>query len=32
VSYEFSKKIAGKAGYRYVSVDYDRDGFVYDMA
>jgi opacity protein-like surface antigen len=32
VNYEFSKAIAGKAGYRYISVDYDKDGFAYDMA
>jgi opacity protein-like surface antigen len=32
VNYEFSKMFAGKFGYRYISVDYDKDGFVYDMA
>jgi len=32
VDYEFSKAIAGKIGYRYMSVDYDKDGFHYDMA
>lgn len=32
VNYEFSKAIAGKFGYRYMSVDYDKDGFRYDMA
>lgn len=32
VNYEFSKTFAGKLGYRYLSVDYDKDGFVYDMA
>lgn len=32
VDYAFSKAIAGKAGYRYISVDYDKDGFAYDMA
>ena len=32
VNYEFSKTFAGKFGYRYLSVDYDKDGFVYDMA
>ena len=32
VNYEFSKAIAGKFGYRYMSVDYDNDGFRYDMA
>jgi len=32
VNYEFSKAIAGKFGYRYLYVDYDKDGFRYDMA
>jgi opacity protein-like surface antigen len=32
VNYEFSKTFAGKIGYRYISVDYDKDGFRYDMA
>jgi len=32
VNYEFSKTFAGKFGYRYISVDYDKDGFLYDMA
>jgi hypothetical protein len=32
ISYEFSKTFAGKFGYRYMSVDYDKDGFRYDMA
>jgi opacity protein-like surface antigen len=32
VNVEFSKTFAGKFGYRYISVDYDKDGFVYDMA
>ena len=31
-SYEFSKTFAAKFGYRYLSVDYDKNGFVYDMA
>ena len=31
VNYEFSKSIAGKFGYRYLYVDYDKDGFRYDM-
>lgn len=31
-NYEFSKTFAAKFGYRYLSVDYDKDGFVYDMA
>jgi hypothetical protein len=29
--YEFSKTFVGKAGYRYIAVDYDKGGFVYDM-
>jgi opacity protein-like surface antigen len=32
VEYEFSKAIAGKAGYRHIAVDYDQDGFAFDMA
>jgi opacity protein-like surface antigen len=32
VNYEFSKAIAGKIGYRILDVDYDKDGFAYDMA
>lgn len=32
MNYEFSRTFAGKVGYRYLSVDYDKDGFVYDMA
>jgi opacity protein-like surface antigen len=32
VNYEFSKAIAGKVGYRTMAVDYDKDGFRYDMA
>ena len=31
-NYELSKTFAAKFGYRYLSVDYDKDGFVYDMA
>ena len=31
VNYDFSKSIAGKAGYRMMGVDYDKDGFAYDM-
>jgi opacity protein-like surface antigen len=31
VNYDFSKSIAGKAGYRMMGVDYDNDGFAYDM-
>jgi hypothetical protein len=32
LNYEFSKTFAAKFGYRYLSVDYDKDDFVYDMA
>jgi len=32
MNYEFSKTFAAKFGYRYLSVDYDKDGFIYDMA
>ena len=31
VNYEFSKTIVGKAGYRMLGVDYDKNGFAYDM-
>jgi opacity protein-like surface antigen len=31
VGYEFSKAIVGRAGYRMLDVDYDKDGFAYDM-
>jgi opacity protein-like surface antigen len=31
VNYEFSKTMTAKLGYRYLSVDYDRGGFAYDM-
>ena len=30
-AYDFSKTISGKFGYRYLSVDYDKGGFAYDM-
>ena len=32
VNYAFSKTVTGKVGYRYIRVDYDKDGFKYDMA
>ena len=32
VNYHFSKSVSGKLGYRYLSVNYDKDGFLYDMA
>lgn len=28
---EFSKTFAAKFGYRYLGIDYDKDGFVFDM-
>ena len=31
MSYDFSKTVSGKFGYRYLSVDYDKSGFLYDM-
>lgn len=31
VAYEFSKSVSGVFGYRYFEVDYDNDGFAYDM-
>jgi len=30
-NYEFSKTLGFKFGYRYMSVDYDKGGFLYDM-
>ena len=32
VNYDFSKTVSGKLGYRYLDVDYDKGGFLYDMA
>ena len=32
VNYAFSPTLQGRFGYRYFSIDYDRDGFVYDVA
>ena len=32
INYDLSKTFAAKFGYRYLSVDYDKNGFVYDMA
>jgi opacity protein-like surface antigen len=31
VNYDFSKSVSGKLGYRYLTVDYDKNGFLYDM-
>ncbi len=31
-SYQFSKSLSGKFGYRYLKVDYRKDDFVYDLA
>jgi opacity protein-like surface antigen len=30
-SYQYSKTISGKFGYRYLKMDYDKSGFVYDI-
>jgi opacity protein-like surface antigen len=30
-NYRFSKSLSGKFGYRIITVDYDKDGFLYDM-
>jgi hypothetical protein len=32
VDWKFSKHLAGKFGYRTMSIDYDQDDFVYDVA
>lgn len=32
INYDLSKTFAAKFGYRYLDVDYDKNGFVYDMA
>ena len=31
VNYDFSKTVSAKFGYRYMDVDYDKSGFIYDM-
>jgi opacity protein-like surface antigen len=31
VKYDFSKTISGNLGYRYLHIDYDKDGFLYDV-
>ncbi len=31
VNYAFTKDVSAKLGYRYLSFDYDKDNFVYDM-
>jgi opacity protein-like surface antigen len=31
VNYDFSKTVSGKLGYRELAIDYDNDGFIYDM-
>jgi len=30
-SYEFSKTVSGKIGFRQIAVDYDKGGFIFDM-
>ncbi|MCJ7440671.1 MAG: hypothetical protein MUO25_03715 [Thermoanaerobaculaceae bacterium] len=32
VSYNFSKTVSGMLGYRYLSIDYETKGFLYDVA
>lgn len=32
LDYAYSKSVTAKLGYRYLKVDYDKDGFRYDMA
>lgn len=32
LEYAYSKTVSAKFGYRYLKVDYDKDGFRYDMA
>jgi opacity protein-like surface antigen len=32
VNYAFSPNVIGKLGYRYVSINYRNDGFIYDVA
>lgn len=32
VNYSFTPSVIGRVGYRYVSVDYDKQAFTYDMA
>lgn len=32
LQYQFNEAITLEAGYRYLSVDYDKDGFLYDVA
>lgn len=31
LNYDFSKTVSGRFGHRYLSVDYDKSGFLYDM-
>ncbi|MEZ5906036.1 MAG: hypothetical protein R3C69_13385 [Geminicoccaceae bacterium] len=31
LGYEFSDRLSARAGYRYLSVDYEHDGFVWDV-
>jgi hypothetical protein len=32
VSYQVSKTVSGNLGYRYLSIDYETRGFLYDVA
>ena len=31
VQYDFAKTVPGNPGYRFLHIDYDNDGFKYDM-
>lgn len=31
LNYDFSRIVAGKFGYRYISVDCDKNGILYEM-
>lgn len=31
VKYDFTRSISGNLGYRYLHIDYDKDGFLYDV-
>ena len=31
VQYDFAKTVPGNPGYRYLHIDYDKNGFSYDM-
>lgn len=31
LGYDFNERLSARAGYRYLSVDYENDGFVWDV-